>query len=110
MVIVRKYYNLFLSIKLKVYFMKKFLNSLFRDGNDINEKSIIGFASFFVMVIFAVADIVSGYVGKQLVINDFIFNSFLIMTLGAFGIASVDKFINHKYEKKSESESTETIE
>jgi hypothetical protein len=90
--------------------MKKFLHSLFRDGNDINEKSIIGFASFFVMVIFAVADIVSGYVGKQLVINDFIFNSFLIMTLGAFGIASVDKFINHKYEKKSESESTETIE
>ena len=90
--------------------MKKFLNNLFRDGNDINEKSIIGFASFFVMVIFAVADIVSGYVGKQLVINDFIFNSFLIMTLGAFGIASVDKFINHKYEKKSESESTETIE
>jgi hypothetical protein len=90
--------------------MKKFLNNLFRDGNDINEKSIIGFASFFVMVIFAVADIVSGYVGKQLVINDFIFNSFLIMTLGAFGIASVDKFINHKYEKKSEPESTETIE
>jgi hypothetical protein len=90
--------------------MKKFLNNLCRDGNDINEKSVIGFASFFVMVIFAVADIVSGYVGKQLVINDFIFNSFLIMTLGAFGIASVDKFINHKYEKKSESESTETIE
>jgi hypothetical protein len=23
------------------------------------------------------------------------------MTLGAFGIASVDKFINHKYENKS---------
>jgi len=43
--------------------------------------------------------------GKQLLINDFIFNSFLIMTLGAFGIASVDKFINHKYEKKSEDES-----
>jgi hypothetical protein len=90
--------------------MKNFLVNLFKDGNDINEKSVIGFASFIVMVIFAVADIVSGYVGKQLVINDFIFNSFLIMTLGAFGISSVDKFINHKYEKKSESESTETIE
>ena len=91
MVIVRKYYNLFLSIKLKVYFMKNFLVNLFKDGNDINEKSVIGFASFVVMVIFAVADIVSGYVGKQLIINDFIFNSFLIMTLGAFGISSVDK-------------------
>jgi hypothetical protein len=81
--------------------MKNFFRNLFRDGNDINEKSVVGFASFIVMVVFAIADIVSGYFGKQLVINDFIFNSFLIMTLGAFGIASVDKFINHKYENKS---------
>lgn len=85
--------------------MKKFLSNLFRDGNDINEKSVIGFASFVIMVIFAVVDIVTGYMGKQLLINDFIFNSFLIMTLGAFGIASVDKFINSKYENKSEEES-----
>ena len=84
--------------------MKKFLSNLFKDGNDINEKSVVGFASFIVMVVFAIADIASGYFGKQLVINDFIFNSFLIMTLGAFGIASVDKFINHKYEKKSSEE------
>jgi hypothetical protein len=84
--------------------MKKFLSNLFKDGNDINEKSVVGFASFIVMVVFAIADIASGYFGKQLVINDFIFNSFLIMTLGAFGIASVDKFINHKYEKKSSDE------
>lgn len=90
--------------------MKNFFNNLFRDGNDINEKSIIGFASFFMMVIFAVADIVSGYFGKQLVINDFIFNSFLIMTLGAFGIASVDKFINSKYESKNTEETTQNLE
>jgi hypothetical protein len=81
--------------------MKKFLSSLFRDGNDINEKSVIGFASFIIMVIFAVVDLITGYMGKPLLINEFIFNSFLIMTLGAFGIASVDKFINHKYENKS---------
>jgi hypothetical protein len=56
------------------------------------------------MVIFACVDIITGYMGKQLLINDFIFNSFLIMTLGAFGIASVDKFINHKYENKSKEE------
>ncbi len=88
--------------------MKKFLSNLFRDGNDINEKSVVGFASFIVMVIFAIADIVSGYFGKQLVINDFIFNSFLIMTLGAFGIASVDKFINSKYENKSQDETNQS--
>jgi len=82
--------------------MKKFLSNLFRDGNDINEKSVIGFASFLMMVVFAVVDIITGYMGKQLLINDFIFNSFLIMTLGAFGIASVDKFINTKYQNKTE--------
>jgi hypothetical protein len=84
--------------------MKNFFKNLFKDGNDINEKSIIGFASFIIMVIFAVVDLVTGYLGKPLLINEFIFNSFLIMTLGAFGIASVDKFINQKYEKKSSEE------
>ena len=81
--------------------MKKFMVNLFKDGNDINEKSVVGFSSFIIMVVFACVDIVTGYMGKELLINDFIFNSFLIMTLGAFGIASVDKFINQKYEKKS---------
>jgi hypothetical protein len=84
--------------------MKNFFKNLFKDGNDINEKSIIGFASFIIMVIFAVVDLVTGYLGKPLLINEFIFNSFLIMTLGAFGIASVDKFINSKYENKSSEE------
>ena len=84
--------------------MKNFLKHLFRDGNDINEKSVIGFASFIIMVIFAVVDLITGYMGKPLLINEFIFNSFLIMTLGAFGIASVDKFINSKYENKSSEE------
>ncbi len=87
--------------------MKKFITNLFKDSNDINEKSVIGFASFFIMVIFATVDIVTGYMGKELLINDFIFNSFLIMTLGAFGIASVDKFINSKYQNKTEEETSQ---
>ncbi len=77
-----------------------FLKDLFSDDNQINEKSVIGFASFGIMTIFAIADIVTGYMGKELVIADFIFNSFLIMTLGCFGIASVDKYINAKKEDK----------
>ncbi len=89
--------------------MKKF-SDLFRDSNDINEKSVIGFASFVVMVIFACVDLVTGYMGKPLIINEFIFNSFLIMTLGAFGISSVDKFINTKYDNKSKDETPENEE
>lgn len=65
--------------------------NLFKDNNDINEKSVVGFASFLVMVIFAVLDIVTGIYGKELVIQDYIYNSFVIITLGSFGIAEVGK-------------------
>jgi DMSO/TMAO reductase YedYZ heme-binding membrane subunit len=82
--------------------MKKFLSQLFNDKNTINEKSFIGFCAFLMMVVFAIADIITGSLGKELVIQDFIFNSFLWMTLGCFGIASVDKFINKKNETNNE--------
>ena len=74
--------------------MKKFLGQLFNDNNSINEKSVVGFLAFVMMVLFAVADIVTGSLGKDLVINDFIFNAFLWLVLGSFGIGSVDKWIN----------------
>jgi hypothetical protein len=82
--------------------MKKFFNTLFKDNNDINEKSFIGFLSVVMMVVFAIADIITGSMGKELVIQDFIFNAFLWMTLGCFGIASVDKYINKKNESNNE--------
>ena len=74
--------------------MKQFFKSLFDDSNSINEKAVIGFAAFMMMIIFAVADIVTGTLGKDLVVNEFIFNSFLVLCLGAFGFGSVDKYIN----------------
>ena len=65
---------------------------IFKDDNDYNEKSIVGFASFAMMAIFAVADIATGWAGKDLIINEFIYNSFIIVTLGSFGIAGLEKF------------------
>ena len=64
---------------------------IFKDSNDLNEKTIVGFASFAIMALFAIADIISGALGKDLVINEFIYNSFLIITLGSFGIAEIGK-------------------
>jgi DMSO/TMAO reductase YedYZ heme-binding membrane subunit len=78
--------------------MKQFFKSLFDDSNNINEKAVIGFAAFMMMVIFAVADIVTGSLGKDLVVNEFIYDSFKILTIACFGIASVDKWINKKGE------------
>lgn len=82
--------------------MKKFFSELFNDNNSINEKSVVGFLAFVMMVAFAVADIITGYIGKDLVINEFIFNAFMWLVLGSFGIGSVDKWIN-----KSKDDSTE---
>ena len=75
------------------------MKELFNDDNKINEKSLIGFLAFLVMVGFALADVVTGYYGKDLVVNEFIFNAFLVLCLGAFGFGSVDKYINSKSEE-----------
>ena len=69
---------------------------LFKDKNDINEKSVVGFSSFVIMVLFAIADLVTGYVGKDLVINEFVYNSFVIVTLGSFGIGEAGKIFGKK--------------
>lgn len=74
--------------------MKQFIKDLFNDDNSINEKALVGFIAFFMMVASLVVDLTSGLLGKQLLINEFIFDGFMVITLGAFGIASVDKWIN----------------
>ena len=69
--------------------------SLFKDKNEINEKNVVGFISFVVMCLFAIADLVTSFifVGEEayLVINEVIYNSFVWVTLGCFGISSFEK-------------------
>ena len=69
---------------------------LFKDNNDINEKTVVGFSSFIVMIIFALVDIITGIYGKEIIIQDYIYNSFVIITLGSFGIAEVGKIFGKK--------------
>ena len=70
--------------------------NIFKDDNEYNEKSIIGFVAFLIMIAIMVADLVTGYVGKDLVINEFVYNSFVWVVLGCFGIAGVEKFAGKK--------------
>tara|TARA_R100000655_G_scaffold71743_1_gene110192 strand:- start:7 stop:255 length:249 start_codon:yes stop_codon:yes gene_type:complete len=73
---------------------------LFKDKNTINEKNIIGFISFGIMVLFAIIDLATGIIymgyvgGGQLEINDTIYNSFVMVTLGCFGISAFEKVKN----------------
>ena len=71
----------------------KFFRELFDDNNTINEKSVVGFIAFMMMVIALAVDLVTGYLGKELLINEFIFDGFMVIVLGSFGIGSVDKFL-----------------
>ena len=66
--------------------MKRFVQ-IFKNDNDWNEKTIIGFLSFAVMVLVMLLDVIT-----NISINDFIYNSFVIVTLGSFGIAGLEKF------------------
>lgn len=65
---------------------------IFKDSNDWNEKTIIGFLSFTVMVFVMLADVVTGWLGKDLLVNEFVYNSFVFITLGSLGVAGVEKF------------------
>jgi ABC-type uncharacterized transport system permease subunit len=76
--------------------MKQFFKNLFDDSNTVNEKSVVGFTAFVMMVVTLIADIVTGIMGKNMPIHEFVFDGFMVIVLGAFGIASVDKFINKR--------------
>lgn len=69
---------------------------IFKDDNSWNEKTIIGSISFLVMIIVAIIDIATGLFGYELLVHEFIYNSFVIVTLGSFGIAGIEKFSKSK--------------
>jgi len=76
--------------------MNMAFSDIFKDSNDINEKNVVGFSSFAMMALFALVDIVTGIWGKELVISEYIYNSFLFITLGSFGISEVGKVFGKK--------------
>jgi len=69
---------------------------IFLDDNDVNEKAIIGFISFFLMTIFGVCDLITAFMGQDLVISDTIYTSFVVVTLGAFGISEAGRAFGGK--------------
>ena len=65
---------------------------IFKNNNDWNEKSIIGFIAFTIMCVIMIVDLITGYVGKDLVINEFVYDSFLFVVISCFGISGLEKF------------------
>jgi len=79
-----------------------FFSSLFRDDNDINEKSVLGFLSFAILFIYGVVDVATGYFGQQFVIEPIILEVFAALTFGCFGISSYEKVQNRKTDAERE--------
>ena len=82
--------------------MKKIFKELVSDANEINEQSFVGVVAFFAMVFILIVDVVTGIWGKELVIKEFIFDGFMIITLGAFGITTAGRIMSSKKDNKEE--------
>jgi hypothetical protein len=87
--------------------MKKFFRELISDDNDINEQAFVGVLSFFAMLFVLFVDVVTGIISKELIIKEFIFDGFMILTLGAFGITTAGRIMSLK-KKTKENEEEET--
>jgi hypothetical protein len=89
--------------------MKKLFRELISDDNQINEQAFVGVISFFAMVFVLFVDVITGIIGNELVIKEFIFDGFMLLTLGAFGITTAGRIMSLKNKVKKEEETSEEV-
>jgi hypothetical protein len=99
--------NLFRQFGYKlINFIKHIMafKDIFKKSSDFNEKTIIGFLSFAVMVLAIVVDLVTGYLGRPLELNEYIFDAFMWIVLGSFLPDVLEKFAEIRGGKKNNNE------
>ena len=89
--------------------MKKFFRELISDNNQINEQAFVGVISFFAMVFVLFTDVITGIIGNELIIKEFIFDGFMLLTLGAFGITTAGRIMSLKNKAKQKEETSEEV-
>jgi hypothetical protein len=87
--------------------MRKLFRELISDDNHINEQAFVGVISFFAMVFVLAVDVITGIVGNELIIKEFIFDGFMLLTLGAFGITTAGRIMSLKNKVKQNEEENE---
>jgi cytochrome b len=90
--------------------MKKFFRELISDDNHINEQAFVGVVAFFAMVFILIVDVITGILSKELIIKEFIFDGFMILTLGAFGITTAGRIMSLKKKAKEKEEDSKEEE
>ena len=76
--------------------MKDFLLRMFKDTSDINQKAVLGFVSFVLMVLYALADIITGVIGITFVIEPIVFNGLMYTALTMCGITGIEAVFGNK--------------
>lgn len=89
--------------------MKKFFKELISDNNHINEQAFVGVVAFFAMVFILIVDVITGVLSKELIIKEFIFDGFMILTLGAFGITTAGRIMSLKKKAEDKKETSEEV-
>ena len=72
------------------------LLDIFKDDNDINEKSVLGFLSFAILAAYGIVDVVTGLEGKQFVVEPIILEVFAALTAGCDGLSTYENVQNRK--------------
>ena len=88
--------------------MKKFFRELISDDNQINEQAFVGVVAFFAMAFILIVDVITGILGNELIIKEFIFDGFMILTLGAFGITTAGRIMSLKKKKDEDNKDGES--
>jgi hypothetical protein len=88
--------------------MRKFFRELISDDNKINEQAFVGVVAFFAMAFILIVDVTTGIWGKELIIKEFIFDGFMIITLGAFGITTAGRIMSLKKKANKTSQEEES--
>ena len=73
---------------------------IFKKSNDYNEKVVIGFMAFLVMVIAFTVNMVASWMGKKFEINEYIFDAFMYITLGSFLPDVIEKFAQFRNKRQ----------
>lgn len=71
--------------------VKHYIKCMLSDCPDVSSKRVVGFGAFLVMVVMAILNVT-----KAAAPSDFVFNGFLILVLGCFGLNTAVDFIKVK--------------
>ena len=75
---------------------------MFSDKSDINQKAVLGLVAFVMMVLYALADVVTGVMGITFVIEPIVFNGLMYTALTMCGITGVEAVLGNKNIKDKE--------